>query len=142
MKTLFLLPLLASALFMSALHAQDAADTVEALQQKLERQEQVIAGLQNRLETCRDNATDTDSSETLSNRYQFQPATSPSAPRRNVGVYQQPSEPKLACADYSAYYFSRHPAMAAVCGASARPAAVPDEPAAQPPSTTPLPQHP
>jgi hypothetical protein len=48
-----------------------------------------------------------------------QPVIAPSvqpSQRRMVGVYQQPTEHKLTCADYSMHYFKRHPAMAAVCG--------------------------
>src|SRR5690606_28037164 len=120
MKPLLSTLLLAAALCASILHAQEAPDATEALQQKIARQAQTITELQARLESCEAEDRTADAEDpTLSNRYSFQPPAAP-APRRPVGVYQQPSEPKLTCADYSAHYFSRHPAMAAVCGAGAR----------------------
>lgn len=141
MKPLLTL-LLACAFLVSAVQAQEAQDpTTETLQQKIAQQAQTITDLQARLTSCQgEDSTSTGNEATLSNRYNFQ---APAAPRRTVGVYQQPAEPKLTCADYSAHYFSRHPAMAAVCGAGSRnQPAVPEDASAHASSTTPLPQHP
>lgn len=70
-----------------------------------------------------------ESSEGTSTRVNMHYASqTPSAPRRTGGVIQQAAEPKLTCEDYSNSYFSRHPAMAAVCGKTAQvtqPAAAP-----------------
>lgn len=145
MKPLLTL-LLACAFLVSAVQAQEIQDpATETLQQKIAQQAQAITDLQARLMSCQEgnNTGTTDDEATLSNRYNFQAAAAPAAPRRTVGVYQQPAEPKLTCADYSAHYFSRHPAMAAVCGAGSRnQPAVPEDASVHASSTTPLPQHP
>ncbi|RYG61056.1 MAG: hypothetical protein EON60_04935 [Alphaproteobacteria bacterium] len=118
----------------------------DTLLRKVSHQTQVINTLQAQLKACQNDEsytpglpTDTSGFDASGSRTPEAPAsttstrfTSPQAapppPRRTVGVYQQPAEPKLTCADYSLSYFSRHPAMAAVCGVSL----APPQPVAQP----------
>ncbi|RYG60382.1 MAG: hypothetical protein EON60_07355 [Alphaproteobacteria bacterium] len=125
----------------------------DALLRKISHQTQVINTLQMQLKACQNDEpytpgvpADTSGFETSGSRKPesssggavnststrfTSPAASAPAPRRAVGVYQQPAEPKLTCADYSLSYFSRHPAMAAVCGVSLK------APQPQPEETTP-----
>lgn len=125
----------------SAQPMYNPADTTDAaLLQKISYQSQVISVLQEQLRAAR---TGQSTSATLpkSNTEDFAthqvqpetgtgpcgsthttyntpstPATPPPAYRRTTGVYQQPTETRLTCDDYSLSYFRRHPAMATVCG--------------------------
>ncbi|PZP40500.1 MAG: hypothetical protein DI585_00940 [Pseudomonas fluorescens] len=52
--------------------------------------------------------------------------------RRHTIGYQQTSDSRLGCDDYSLSYFRRHPAMAAVCGVNAQQQAPAPQPSALP----------
>lgn len=139
--TLTLLTLGGSVVAQERTAAQPTASTadVSVLLRKLNQQNEQITTLQSQLNACR---TDTDVASALSEETVTQPAApegedEADAPdtyshsrstyhavpnRRTSGVYQQSSEPRLTCDDYSMSYFGRHPAMAAVCGVVVRPA--------------------
>ncbi len=124
-----------------------AEATPDALLRKIAQQTQVINMLQAQLRACQSgeafNPSHPADASTAASAPQVAPfgaqQTAPAAPpRRPVGVYQQPAEPKLTCADYSMQYFSRHPAMAAVCGvtAPAQPAPAQQQPEPEAPEDT------
>lgn len=184
LATAFAMPLMAQERT-AATPTNNVADlSNDAMVRKISYQTQVITVLQAQLKACQNgepftpdlpkdtsgfsNAAPTgyessrsrteatpDNTSVSGTSYTTQQAAPPPPPRRPVGVYQQPAEQRLTCADYSKSYFSRHPAMAAVCGAITNPPqpqpeeptdenadGAPDAPTGSAPSTIRLPQHP
>lgn len=121
-----------------AIASTDAANT--GLLAKISHQTEVITILQSQLSQCRNGQEITGTvpeaeeefhalnsrsalkaEDTTEDEFSTAPtATVAPVAVRTVGVYQQAPEPRLTCADYSMYYFSRHPSMAAVCGVNTR----------------------